>query len=165
MVELGINTLVRLLVNIAPFMLRLFYKQEQLANKVKIAIRSEGEGVYIQVGQLPSARVWIGITNLTPFTIEVDRIVSKLTYGHQIAKLTSLDRRTIKSTEEETFLLEESLNESQVEALKDKSNTDEARLEIYAFFISKVHNFAINHRYINTRNVQVTPKLADHPGN
>lgn len=155
MVELGINTLVRLLVNIAPFILRLFYKQEQLANKVKIAISSEGEGVYIQAGHLPSARVWIGITNLTPFTIEVDRIVSKLTYGHQIAKLTSLDRRIIKSTEEETFLLEESLNESQVEALKDKSNTDEARLEIYAFFISKVRNFAINHRYINTRNVQV----------
>ncbi len=155
MIEIGINGLIRFLSYIAPFITRRMYTQERLASKVKITVGSEGDGVYIQAGQLPRAQVWLEITNLTPFPIEPDRVIVKLSCGQEIAKLTLLERRVIQSTEEQRYLLEQNLTSFQVDALREQSEITKAQLEIYGFFLSKVHNFSIINKYISTNNVRV----------
>ncbi len=163
MIEIGINGLIRLLSYIAPFIVRRMYTPERLASKIKITISSEGDGVYIQAGQLPRAQVWLEITNLTPFAIEPDRIIVKLTCTYQIAKLVLLERRIIESTEEERYLLDESLSSFQVDSLRGAGKIEEAQLEIYGYFLSKVHNFSIRNKYISTKNVRVVNLQAKQP--
>lgn len=138
---------------VMPFVVRWFYGPEKLANGIKVRIRGEGDGVTYNCGELPSVRVWLVVTNLTPFEIELDRIYGQLAYGCVIGEIVHLRRHFLPPAQEKEVLVEVSLNEHQVQHIRRNFKKLETKLFFGAYAISKIHSLELS-REISTNNVR-----------
>jgi len=78
MLEAAKDILLKLFGALAPWLLGLIYKPEWISTRVKIRVTSDGEGVRVQGGELPDLQIWMQVTNLSPFSIEIDRVVAQV---------------------------------------------------------------------------------------
>jgi hypothetical protein len=138
---------------IMPFVVRWFYKPAKLDNGIKVRVRGENDGVIYNCGELPTARVWLHVTNLTPFEIEIDRIYGQLAYGCIIGEIVHLRRHVLPPAQEKEILIEVSLNEHQVLHIRRNVGKVETKLYFGAYVISKIHRLDLA-REINTNNVR-----------
>ena len=138
---------------VMPFVVRWLYKPAKLANGIKVRVRGEGDGVTYNCGELPNIRIWLLVTNLTPFEIEIDRIYGQLAYGCVIGEIFHLRRHVLPPAQEEEILIEVSLNEHQVQHIRRNVGKLETKLYFGAYVISKIHSLELA-REIGTNNVR-----------
>lgn len=155
MLEVVLNSMLRLLARLFPWVLRRAYSEEKLANKIKIAVRSDGEGVSVWDGEHPRAIAWIELTNLTPFDIEVDRGRFRLAMGQQMTDLLLLEPRKIKHADEEVWHLEAFLCSDQLLSLRKNGLPNEAKIEVYVHLCTSFRKVDIRNRYLSTKNFEV----------
>jgi hypothetical protein len=153
MFELLKDFLIKVLGLVLPFVVSWFYKPAKLDKGIKIRIRGEGDGVAYFCGELPKVNIWLVITNLTPFQVEIDRIYGQLVYGCVIGEVIHLKRHSIKSAEEKEVLLQLSLNEYQEKHIRQNLEKVETKLYLGAYVTSKIHNIELS-REITTNNVR-----------
>ena len=136
-----------------PFVVRWFYKPAKFASGIKVRIRGEGDGVTYNCGELPSVRIWLVITNFTPFEIVFDRIYGQLVCGGVFGEITHLKRYVLPTAQEKEVLVELSLNEHQAQYIKHSPGKNETKFYFGAYVISKIHSIELT-KEINTNNVQ-----------
>lgn len=128
--------------HIAPFVLAWFYGPEKIAANIKLRVRGEGDGVTYHGGELPSVRIWILASNLSPFNIEVDRLVFRLYFGAEYGQWSDVRRRKVGAGKEEEWLLEATLTEPQLAYIqRNMASKPETRIAITAYIDSSLHRF------------------------
>ena len=145
---------VKLLAQVVPFALRWYYSPAKIAEKVKVRVCSEGEGMVLWGGELPYAQVWLQITNLSPFPIRFDRIYGNFWYGTRLAPFFELKQHLVGSAEEIRIYLVSDLTPSQAEYIRKNNGKMEAKLTLGALGVCKVNRFELD-REIRTSNIRL----------
>lgn len=150
MLDILIDALVKFLAWIAPFTLRKVYPPQRIADLVKTRIAADSDGIEYWGGELPRARAWITITNLSPFHIELDRAFGSFAYGAEVEKFVHLQREKIPPTREKSLFLETSLTKEQTAIIQRlRSNNPRPSVSLNALFLCRIHDFEI-HRSLET---------------
>jgi hypothetical protein len=145
---------------VAPFVVAWFYSPEKIASDIKFRVRGEGDGVTFEGGELPKVRVWLLVSNLSPFNIEVDRMVIQLVYGSVIGEVNDVRRRTLPCSKEAEWLVESTLNDKQLAYIqRNMENKPETRLTVTAFINTSLHKFESS-ASVGTGNVRFLNLLA-----
>ena len=153
MLELLKDFLLKVLSFIMPVVVRWFYKPAKLDKGIKVRVLGEGHGVTFNCGELPNVRIWLLVTNLTPFQIEVDRIYGQLAYACVIGEVAHLKRHVIPPTQEKEILVEVSLNDHQQQHIRRNHGKAETKFYFGAYVITKIHRIELT-REISTNNVR-----------
>jgi hypothetical protein len=144
----------KLLGALIPTILGWVYKAEWISARIKLRVGSEGEGITVQGGELPYLRVWLQVTNLSPFTIELDRLIAQVQLrGAVVGEFVHIHRHTIKPSSEEQFLLEGNLSSAQMAYLVRQPTTAESMLYLAAYINCDLHNLEVR-RNVQTSNVR-----------
>jgi hypothetical protein len=137
-----------------PTILGWVYKAHWIDTRLKLRVGSEGDGITVQGGELPYIRVWLQATNLSPFTVEIDRVIAQVQLrGGVIGEFVHLHKHELKPSSEELFLLEGALSSLQLAYLSRQQGGSEAVLYLTAFVNCKVHNLQLK-RTVQTGNVR-----------
>jgi hypothetical protein len=142
MFELLRNLALKALGHVAPFAVAWFYKPEKIAADIKFRVRGDGDGVTYEGGELPKVRIWLLVSNLSPFNAEIDCMVFQLWYGSAVGEWSDVRRRTLASSKEAEWLVEATLNEKQVAYIqRNMAHKPETRLTVTAFINTTLHKF------------------------
>lgn len=136
-----------------PFAIRWYYKPGKIDGLIKIRVRGEGEGIVFNCGDLAGARIWLHLSNLSPFVLEVDRLYGQVTLGNVVGTFAYLRKEQLKPATEKEILIEMSLTESQVKYIKQYRDSQPSRVFLNGFVVSKIQSFEVS-RQIDTNNVQ-----------
>lgn len=153
------SMLIRGLAKILPFIVRKFYTEEMLANNIRVQIRSDHEGLSIWGGDMPHFRGWVDILNLTPFTIEIDRLFGSFVFSHELSRFYNLEPFKLAPSQEKQIYINAELNSNQVAFIQRMlkiDNSVETKLEVKALVKTSAHNQIIskqvrtnNRRFVN----------------
>jgi hypothetical protein len=164
MLQLIANLGSKLAATVMPFLLRRLYKPERLRTGVKIRVMDGQQGIWIHCGELPNFRAWIGITNLTPVELTLDRFYGALYHGCKLAGFHSLERRVLPTAQETVFMVEADLSGEHVAFIRrNLANRFETFLNVSAYVICRLHDFAIEGREVKTKNVELVNCVPMHP--
>jgi hypothetical protein len=145
--------LVKLLAQVLPIVLRWHYRPEKIAEKIKIRVCSEGDGIVFWGGEIPYAVAWLQITNLSPFPICFDRIYGNFWYGTRLAYFCLLKQQSVGPAEEIRVYVVADLTAPQEAYIAKNFGKMETKLTIGALGECKINNFEIE-REIRGNNVQ-----------
>jgi hypothetical protein len=81
MINLVTEFLPKMLGHVLPVAIRWYYTPEKLADRVKVRVCEDRDGLSYWGGELPQARAWVRVTNLTPFPLLIDRIYGNFRKG------------------------------------------------------------------------------------
>lgn len=155
MLELIGTGLLRLGAMALPPVARRFYGQEKLSSQIKIRVRGDGDGVVFNCGEMPNARVWLRITNLSPIDVEFDRIFGTIYCGARLAAFQDLNRYRIKSAAEDEVFLEIMLTQDHSTFLRrNRQNNCQTTLSVSGYICSSLHNYQLPYREVQARNVE-----------
>lgn len=99
------SMLIRVLAKILPSAIGYFYTEEKIAQGIKFQIRSDHEGMSFWGADMPRASAWVDILNLTPFTIEIDRMYGEFINGAGVADFFYLEPKVLKPSGEVQVLI------------------------------------------------------------
>ena len=155
MLELLRDFTLKALGHLLPFAVAWFYKPEKIAADVKFRVRGDGDGVTYEGGELPKVRIWFLVSNLSPFKVEIDRMVIQLSFGSVIEEIAHIRKHEVGPSKEVEFLVETTLNSAQVAFIqKNLPQRLETKLYVAAFLNTKLHNFeSVVH--VSTSNVRM----------
>ncbi|UQG59636.1 hypothetical protein MIH18_18240 [Marinobacter sp. M3C] len=154
MLEAVRSWLIKVLSKLLPSLFRLIYSNEKMLGMVDVTISSENEGLVVNCADLPDARVWLEITNLSPFTLKLTGIEAVLLWVGRAAEFRSLHCLNIKPHSKEKILIETSINELQARHIREKNQLDKPRLSVHAFFESSIRPLS-KQREIQTSNFRL----------
>lgn len=138
-----------------PTVAQRFYDQEKLSSQIKIRVRGDGDGVVFNCGEMPYARVWLRITNLSPIDVEFDRIFGEISCGSKLAAFHDLNRHLIKSAAEEEVFLDLMLTADHSTFLRrNRQNHFQTTLSVSGYIYSSLHNYQLPYRELQARNVE-----------
>jgi hypothetical protein len=152
-----IEFLIKFLAWAAPFTLRKAYPPNRIADLIKVRISSDGEGIEFWNGELPKAKTWITITNLSPFSLELDRAFGSFSYGAELENFFYLQKEKILPASEKSIPIEASLTKEHADVIQ-RLMTSNPRPEVRfnAHILGRVHNFDLyrtlgttHHRLVN----------------
>jgi hypothetical protein len=158
MLEVAKDITLKLLGFLVPRLLGWFYKRSWIADRIKIRVSSEGDGVVVNGGRdLPNLRITMQVTNLSPFSIELDRVITQVALrGGVLGEFVHLRHVALKPATETMFEIHGPLSQHQLDYLDRQPDRPDATLYLCAFVNCKVHNFQLdrqitagNVRYIN----------------
>ena len=153
MIEILKDILPKILGYLTPFAIRWYYKPEKIDSMIKIRVRGQGEGIVYDCGELAGARIWLEISNLSPFAIEVDRLYGQVMLGNKVGAFVYLRKVQLKPATEKEILIEMSFTEYQVQYIKQYKASQPSRVLLGGFVVSRVQSFELS-RQIETNNVQ-----------
>ena len=113
--------------------------------QVKVDLRPRYEAVTLFAGDKKDMTIWLRVTNLTYFDIEIDRLTIEFHSAGHVAKLIKLSREIVSSLTQQDFMLQDNLTTDNVLAIeKTFSNNPRAMINVHAEINSKVHNFKLD---------------------
>ena len=155
MLEILRDLALKLLGALVPKLLGWLYKPARIEKDIKIRPLGEGEAVTLNAGDLPSVQIWLLVSNLSPFSLELDRVLVQLQYGGVIGEFTSVRKVSMKPASETQYKVESPLTSAQVRStLRSRESFSYSTLYITAYINCKVHNIEV-HRNPQTSNVRV----------
>lgn len=160
MYELVKEFSVKLLAKLLPWTLRWLYTPEKIAGLIKVRISSEGSGIELWGGELPHASAWIQITNLSPFTLELERAYGSIEYGSSLDRYNYLRKAIIPPASEVRIHIEASLSQEHVGIIKRlKPSNPNPVVNFEGYFKSSVNEVhairrleTSHHRLVNIAN-------------
>ena len=136
-----------------PTVAKRIYDEEKLTSKIKIRVRSEGDGIVINCGEMPYVHIWLRITNLSPIDIEIDRIFGEIYCGSKLANFQDLNRREVKtSTESEAYINVSLTSEHSAFLRRNRQNNFQTTISVSAYIYSTLHNYQLPVRELQVRN-------------
>ena len=155
MIEAARDILLKLLGAFIPSLLGWFYKPDRIARDIKIRPNSEGDAITIVAGELPNIQIWLLVTNLSPFKVEIDRILVQVQYGAIIGEFSGLRKTIVKPASEALVKVDSALTSHQVSSiLKQRDNASYTVLYITAYISCQVHNLEVV-RNVQTANTRI----------
>lgn len=142
MIQMLIDFAVKFLAWAAPFTLRKLYPPERIAGLIKVRISAESDGINFWNGEIPRARAYVTITNLSPFHLELDRAFGSFSFGAELEKFSYLQKEKISPASEISLLLEASLTKEHTAVIqRQKESNPRVELRFNAHILCDVHNF------------------------
>lgn len=157
MAELLLDFLFKLAAYTAPFVVRRFYSAQKLSEQIKIRVRGEGQGIVFSCGELPSVRIWLRITNLSPVDVEFDRIFGRVKHISQLGEFQDLEHRQVPTSSELEVFIDAPLSGEHVAFLRKNRNqrhTFNTSLALSGYIRSRLHNYQLPYREVQTGNVE-----------
>lgn len=157
MTQTLIEFLIKFLAWAAPFTLRKAYPSKRIADLIKVRISADGEGIEFWNGEMPKAKTWITISNLSPFPLELERAFGSFSYGAELEKFTYLQKEKIPPASEKSIPIEASLTKEHAGViLRLMTSNPRPMVQFNAHILCSVHNFDLyralgttHHRLIN----------------
>jgi len=91
------SSLANLYKMVPGFILKRRFPEQRLTSFVTIDIRSRGESVRLNLGELPDCQAWLYFVNHSPFDIEIESIKAVLNYNGCCIDLENKDHVDVKS--------------------------------------------------------------------
>jgi len=154
LIEVIRSWILKILSFLLPTIFRKIYTHEKLSNLIEITVSSENDGIVVNCMDLPDARAWIEITNLSQFTLKLVGIEAVLYWVGRAADFKSLQRVELKPHSKSRIMIEASLSGRQAEHIKAKNSMDTPRLHVSAYFESSIREIN-KQRDISTKNVRL----------
>ncbi|MGQ2979948.1 MAG: hypothetical protein ACT6Q9_09665 [Polaromonas sp.] len=143
MLELLTNFAVRFLGRVIPLAVSWYYTPARMGQFVQARLAPEGDGVQLWAGDLPHADAWIVVTNFSPFPIELDRAVLRVTFGAPVVEMISLRRAVIPPSSEGTWMFNAALTVFQANYIqKNYERVEKVDLAFSAQFFCRVNDFS-----------------------
>lgn len=148
---------------IPSFLIRWYWTEERIAKRIKLAICDDRRGVYFNGAVIPSAEVYLRLTNLSAFHVTVETIWADLVVnGGRVANLASRQRRTLAPSSEDIIHLEATITGPQCQFLKNmpedarqKAIKDrQVRVLLEGNLSCRVRDFQVFGREASTANVE-----------
>jgi len=127
------GTITRVMSYIFGFIMKKYYTKQKLASMVKINVSSEHSGITVNCSELPDARAWLEVTNLSPFPVTILGIEAELYLSGRVARFISLCNEEISPSDEGRVFIQTDLNGRQAEHVKRNKGVDNPRLNIKMF--------------------------------
>lgn len=153
--ELIGNVIMKFLSYVIPFVLRWYYTHKKLAEMMRITINSEHDGLVVNCGEIPDAKIWMEIANHLPFPIEIQAISVNLIWGGTVGRFISIERCEIKPHSFERILVETTLTGEQAEYIRKNNSKSKPRLSVLLELKSKIRSFSLRGREITTTNFRL----------
>jgi len=148
------GTIIRVMSYAFGFIMKRYYTNKKLSSMVKVKISSEHSGITINCSELPDARAWLEITNLSPFPITIHGVEAELYLSGRVARFISLNNEEISPSDEGRIFIQTDLTGRQAEHVKKNKETDTPRLNIKMFLSCKLSRFEISGREIYAKNIE-----------
>ena len=131
-----------------------YYTKQKLASMVEIKIRSDHSRMTVNCSELPYAKAWIDITNLTPFHVIVHEVNAEFYMsGRVVGAIKTYEKDICPSCEERLFIRTD-LNGKQVDYIKRHKKIDIPRLNINMKLSCKLSPFEIIDRDLSIKNIE-----------
>lgn len=107
------------------FLLKWRFREYRLNALIKIDIRSRGEAIRLNLGELPDCRIWLLLINHSPFDLDVESIKGELNYNGCRISVESKDHIDVsKHSSNDAILLEGTLTGDQaIHCSKENTKT------------------------------------------
>jgi LEA14-like dessication related protein len=148
------GTMIRVMSYLFGFIMKKYYTKQKLSSMVKVNISSEHSGITVNCAELPDARAWLQITNLSPFPITVHGIEAELYLSGRVARFVSLSNEEIEPSSEGRLFIQTDLTGRQADHVKRNKGIDNPRLNIKMFLSCRLSKFEIDAREITTKNIE-----------
>jgi hypothetical protein len=125
------------------FLLRCFFSKAWLAQNTHMDVRPRHEPVLIRGGELPEVEIWLVISNLGHFAIELDRLSAELVFGSAIVRLLHLNRIELRPNTKAEIFIRSSISTEQIAHIARNKVAPYVGLRLQAEFNSRVHNFSV----------------------
>lgn len=148
------GTIIRILSKVFGFVMKKHYTKQKLSGMVKVAINSEHSGIIINCSELPDAKAWIEVTNLSPFPVTIHGIEAELYLSGRVAIFVNLFNQEVPPSDQERVFIQTILNGRQADNIKKNMGIDKPRLNIKMFLSCNLRTFEIDGREIATKNIE-----------
>ena len=146
---LSISSIWKLLTWLPKYILRRIFTREKLRDLILFDVRPRHEYATINLGEVASFGLWLQLTNISPFEVELDRS----SYDFQCAgiKLRSsiLERISIASGETKILHVEGSISDGEANHIARSIDNHNSSLEGIMEFNCKLHPFSKNNWHLN----------------
>lgn len=133
------------MIKFIPWVLRRRYPEERLSSLVDVTVSSEHEAVTINCQGLPSADVWMEITNRSPFPLTVTGIEVDLYWMGTIAKLVSVRPNEIEPHQKSQLFVKGTMSGRQAEHVLQHLDVEKVRVMASIYIKSDVRRFEKRH--------------------
>lgn len=148
------GTIIRALSKVFGFVMKKYYTKQKLSSMVKVNISSEHSGITVNCSELPDARAWIEVTNLSPFHVTIHGIEAELYLSGRVARFVNLFNQEVPPSNQEQVFIQTDLNGRQADHIKRNMGVDNPRLNIKMFLSCNLRKFEIDGREITTKNIE-----------
>jgi len=148
------GTIIRALSKVFGFVMKKYYTKQKLSSMVKVNIGSEHSGIIVNCSELPDARAWIDVTNLSPFPVTIHGIEAELYLSGRIARFVNLFNQEVPPSNQERVFIQTGLNGRQAEHIKNNKGIENPRINIKMFLTCDLRAFEIDDREITTKNIE-----------
>jgi hypothetical protein len=118
MIEILTDFVVKVLGWAMPATLRQLYPKEKILKLIKVRVAAEGAGIEFWAGELPRAKVFVTLTNLSPFPLELDRAFGKFFYGSALTDFSYLKVEEIPPASEKQISIETDLTKEHIAVIQ-----------------------------------------------
>lgn len=144
--------------------LRYFFPESKLAEKIEISVCDDRRGIFINGGDIPSVEVNLKITNLTPFEITIERLWCETQFvGGTIGLLESTLWQTIEARTSKSIHLRSTITAPQRDFVRrispgdlEKYRSDrQFRIGLEGELSCRVRRIQIFGRELTTTNLEI----------
>lgn len=161
MYELLKEFAVKAVAKIFPWALHWLYPPEKIGSLIQIRIASDSDGIEFWGHELPKARAWIQITNLSPFTLELDRAFGNFEYGSDLERYWHLKKQKIPPASEARIQVEATLSASHAAIIQRlRSSSPSPVVNFDGYFTCSVNNVHVSRRMQTTHHRLVNFNVA-----
>lgn len=146
---LSISSIWRLLTWLPKFILQRIFTREKLRDLILFDVRPRNEYAIINLGEVASFELWLQLTNISPFEVELDRCSFDFQCAGITLKSNILQRISIFSGETKFLHVRGSITDGEANHIARNVNNHNSFLEGILEFNCKLHHFSKNNWHLN----------------
>lgn len=154
---LSISSIWKLLTWLPKFVLSRIFTKEKLRDLILLDVRPRYEYARVNLGEVASFELWLQITNISPFEVEIDRASFDLQCSGVSLKSNILERIPVSSGETKVLHVKGSMSDGEANHIARSMDNHNSFLEGIMEFNCKLHGFSKNNWHL----AGVLPRFVD----
>lgn len=146
---LSISGIWKLLTWLPKYILRRIFTKEKLRDLVLFDVRPRYEYATVNLGEVASFELWLQITNISPFDVEIDRASFDFKCSGISLKSNILERTPVKSGETKVLYVKGSMSDGEANHIAGNIDNHNSSLEGIMEFNCSLHDFSKNNWRLN----------------
>ncbi|MFC7514083.1 hypothetical protein ACFQUU_03595 [Herbaspirillum sp. GCM10030257] len=139
---ISISSIWKLLRWLPGFVLRRIFTKERLGDLVVVDVRPRYEYATVNLGEVSSFQIWLQLSNLSPFAIELDRAELRFWCGGVVSKACILKKKKLTSGEVCGIYIDGSISDGQANHIARHVHNHGSAIEVDIEFNCSLHNFS-----------------------
>lgn len=156
---LSISSIWKLITWLPKYILRKIFTRDKLRDLILFDVRPRHEYATVELGEVPSFRLWLQVTNISPFEVELDRSSFDFSCAGVTLRSYKLERISISSGKTTILHVEGSMSDGEANNIARNIENHNSFLKGVLEFNCLLHNFSKNNwnlegilpRFINSK--------------